>query len=171
MRFYNYLNERWFATANVEGDSVEIFVNPNRKELLGICNTEFNDVRFYAVLEDEVVYMWDGMYVHDMVFNKIKNKLKGKTIFQGDAVLNERKTAAKIAASDIWGGLKYCVKQYKSKKHRNKPIYKESPHSSYDNFLKVSNGNWSWLDGYISGASKYIKEHVKPVMDKIEKGD
>jgi len=81
MNFRDLLNERWIDTVQVKApfssvdQTVEVFVNPNKKEIDGIVRQSDNGVR--AVLNpDGKTYAWDGSYFHDTILDAIKKKKK-----------------------------------------------------------------------------------------------
>jgi len=154
---------------NVEAYNIkaEIFVNPVRKEIRDIYNSSnLRSARFIAVLEDKLVYVWDGQIIHAITYKKIKNKLKNKTIFEGDGSFNERGTNIKLNDVGMWYLLCNRLDLYKT--NRDESISTNVPYVTWNNYIKVANGNWKWLDNYVAGANNFIKKYIKKEIDYLD---
>jgi len=73
MKFKHLLNEKYMKTTKVDGDVVEIFVNPDPGEIKAISKAGlFKDVRFGV--EDKKngkIYAWTGDKIHEKLLKHI----------------------------------------------------------------------------------------------------
>lgn len=75
MRLQRYLKEKFYDAFKKWGDEVEIFMNPNSKEIKEIKSASgLGTIRFFANMKEKKVYMWNGdNAIHqDVVDNGLK---------------------------------------------------------------------------------------------------
>ena len=71
MKFRDLLNEKYHKTVEVKGNSVEVFINPNKKEINNIIkNSKSDSVRFSFTIDNKM-YAWDGEIIHRYIETKI----------------------------------------------------------------------------------------------------
>jgi len=80
MRLNKYLTEKWkksFKSIRVASGIVEVFVNPSKSEFRDAAGSNKWDglrgkwVRFYADLENRLVYVWHPEIIHSEVWKRI----------------------------------------------------------------------------------------------------
>lgn len=82
MKFENYLNEKFFNAFNMHGQTHEIFVNPNKREMKEVFKLadRYKSVGFICDLIDDKIYFFvrDNI-IHQQAFDHIK---PGKKLYK-----------------------------------------------------------------------------------------
>ena len=157
--------EEYLDRFNVRGESIEVFINPSRKERRDL-NVEF--IRFFADDDNKKVYVWKGFSaVHgEMMWHlSLNGKDRSYPPASGSRVDPFYSNLLVGIAQPMGGGSIEMIDSIPIHRFLDYLRPEDRDEKETKTFRNLMSKDWRWLDKYID-ASKYLKR-VKEEFEDI----
>jgi hypothetical protein len=169
MRLQKYINEKFYDAYRSRGRDMEIWENPNSKEMREMTNS--GTIRFFANMKTKKIYMWDGdRLTHKDVtdaglqpvngFNYVNYAMKGR---HADIIFGGTLYRGKVL-SDSWDASDTA-------EFPTPDLAKRADSLTLKNVEIMSKRDFSWLDKYLNGNSSEVKRLVLSLLDRLKEMD
>lgn len=147
MKFENYLNEKFFNAFNYGGTTIEIFVNPTKREMREVFKgaSEWVSVGFICDLIDDKVYFFlRDTIIHQNAFDHIK---PGKKLYKDSRWLTGEFQVYNGVIDDI---------------NFNSMEYFSDPQT----IKEMLDSDWSYFDKWLPNLNKTIHDEFRTWKNK-----